>query len=284
MENACDKCAKPAKNDEEMITCMGFCDQVTHVKCAKLNSPFLKILNERKNLFWMCDECVKLMKMARFKNALSSVGSAMSSISDDHGNAISDLKQAILTNGRQMEQLSKKVYETVSTPTTSRASTGEPPQKRRRDERTKVSKPLIGGTKPSTTCAVAIVPPPKEMFWLYLSRIHSSVKAEAIADLAKECLQCDENFKVVPLVKKDADLSAMSFISFKVGMDEKFRDSALNPATWPHGILFREFEDSSTKKYWVPTEIHSSPRITLTPAMNFISPVPDLGPPPMEQS
>lgn len=283
MEHICDKCAKPAKADEEVVTCMGFCDQITHAKCAKLNAPFLRNVTERKNLFWMCDECVKLMKMTRFKNALCSVGCAVSSISDHHGNAISDLKQAILTNGKQMEQLSKKVHET-STPSTSRAFIGEPPQKRRRDERTKVSKPLLGGTKPSTSCAVAIVPPPKELFWVYLSRIHPSVTAEAISDLAKECLHCDEAFKVIPLVKKDADLNAMNFISFKVGMDCKLRDSALNPDTWPHGILFREFEDSGTKNYWAPIETQSSPRITLTPATNFASPNPDLGSPSMELS
>lgn len=272
MESACDKCAKPVKADEESITCMGFCEQVTHAKCAKLNSPFLKNINERKNLFWLCDECVKLMKMTRFKSSFSSVGCAVSSILDCHERAINDLKQAISNSGKQMEQLSKKVQDTVSTPSTSRISTGEPPQKRRRDERIKITNPLLGGTKPSTSCSVSTVPPPKELFWLYLSRIHPSVTTDAINNLAKECLQCDEAFKVIPLVRKDAVLNEMSFISFKVGMDKQLRDSALNPGTWPRGILFREFEGSGIKNYWTPPETHPSPRITLTPATNFLSP------------
>ena len=128
MNGACDYCAKPVKAEDEFIRYMGFCDQTALSKCAKLNTAFLKILSERKNLFWICDACVSLMKMTRFKNALSSISCAVSAISDNHGKAINDLTQAILVNGKHMEQLSKKVHETVSTPLTSRIPAGVPPQ------------------------------------------------------------------------------------------------------------------------------------------------------------
>ena len=279
MNGACDQCAKLVKTEDEFIRCMGFCDQVAHAKCAKLNSPFLKILSDRKNLFWMCDECVNLMKMTRFKNVVSSVGCAVSSISDDHAKAINDLTQAVLVNGKQMEQLSKKVNETVSTPLTSRIPPGEPPKKRRRDERPTVSKPLLGGTKSSTSKAVITVSPPKEMFWLYLSRIHPSVKVEAVVDLVKDCLRSDDQPKVIPLVKKDADITAMNFISYKVGMDKKYRESALDTGTWPRGILFREFEGVGPKNLWAPPEARPpslAPRLMLTPATS-LSPNSDPG-------
>ena len=275
MENVCDHCAKPVQSDGDIVTCMGFCNQTAHAKCAKMNSAFLKVLHERKNLFWMCDECVKLMKMARFKGALSSISCAVSEIASSHGEVISELKQAILVNAQQMELLSKQVTETVTTPLTSRFVTGEPPKKRRREERTKANKPLLIGTNSSTSQAVTTVPPPKELFWLYLSRIHPSVKSEAVVELVKNSLQCEDPVKVFPLLKKDADLNTMNFISFKVGLDTKYRDIALSTSTWPRSLLFREFDDTSSKNYWVPSRnptLQAIPRIEVTPTSDCQSP------------
>lgn len=174
----CDHCGEAVKSVDDHITCMGFCDQATHIKCAKLNGPFVKNIQERSNLFWMCRQCANLMSLTRFKTAMSSIGSAINLISANHGETFKELKQAITDNGKQVEMLSKKV--TASTPLSSRVAEGQPALKRRREERSKDSKPLLGGTKASSTCPILTVPPPKELFWLYLSRIHPSVKAEAI--------------------------------------------------------------------------------------------------------
>lgn len=279
MDNICDQCAKPVQPESEHIMCMGFCNQVAHVKCAKLNTSFLKILLERKNLFWMCDECVKLMKMTRFKETMSSMSEGISSIQNKHDEAFSELKEAIKFNGEKIEKLSKKVFETASTPLTSRLPTVEPPKKRRREERLLTNLPLLVGTKATSSRAVMTVSPPKELFWLYLSRIHPSVKSEAVAELVKTSLQCNDPIKVVPLLKKDADLNAMNFISFKVGIDKKFRDAALETETWPQGILFREFEGTSVKNYWIPPINRKppvTPRIELTPASDPLPPSPVL--------
>ncbi|XP_053690826.1 uncharacterized protein LOC128739368 [Sabethes cyaneus] len=282
MENVCEQCAKPVQADGDHVKCMGFCDQLVHAKCAKMNAAFLKVLRERKNLLWMCDECVKLIKMTRFKGVMSSVSCAVSSIASSHGEAVGELKQAILVNGQRIEQLSKSVSEAATTPLTSRYATAEPPKKRRREERIMGSKPLLAGTKSSTSQTVLTVSPPKKLFWLYLSRIRPTVKPEAILELVQDCLQSSgDPIKVIPLIKKDADLYAMNYISFKVGMDEKYRDIALDTGTWPHGLLFREFEGTSVKNYWAPSISRvspSTPRIEITPASNPPSSIIDPGP------
>lgn len=54
--------------------------------------------------------------------------------------------------------------------------------------------------------------------------------------------------EVRKLVKKDADLSSMRFISFKIGVDEKCREEALSADTWPDGFYFREFVNYQDKK------------------------------------
>lgn len=136
--HACDHCAKPVKSDDEYIECMGFCNQLTHTKCAKINITFRKVIQERTNIFWMCCECVNLMKLTRFKSAMSSVGKAISKMTDNHNDTISEIKQAISDNGKQMEILSRKVIS--STPLSSRVTLGEPAPKRRREEPKKGAK------------------------------------------------------------------------------------------------------------------------------------------------
>lgn len=295
-DRACDHCGTSVETENDHIACMGFCDQVTHIKCAKLNPPFVRNIQERSNLFWMCRQCAHLMNMTRFKRAMSSIGGAISSITDNHDERLTDLKQAISDNGKQIERLSRKVtVKTGSTPLSSRFAGGQPTPKRPREEHSKDPKPLLGGTKAVPSCAVLTVPPPKELFWLYLSRIHPSVKSEAVMSLAKDCLLCEDPIKVVPLVKKNADMASMNFISFKVGIDVKYRDAALDPATWPQGIVFREFEDVSTKNFWAPAPTtdrvsNSTPQIEITPASgssqssHFLSPVSDTGASPMNSS
>lgn len=226
------------------------------------------------------------MNLARFKTVMSSIGSALSTITENHGEKITEIKRAILDNWKKMELLSRKV--TASTPLSSRSAEGQPAQKRRREET------LVGGTKTSIANDVLTVPPPKELFWLYLSRIHPSVKPEAVMKLAKDNLQCDDPIHVVSLIKKNADLSSLNLISFNIGLDVKYRDVALDPATWPHGIMFREFEGGNTKNYWAPPDIRTSsstPYIQVTPVLpvssqssNFLSPTSDMGTIPIASS
>lgn len=269
--NACDHCAKPIKPEEEFIECMGFCNQQTHVKCAKINSPFKKVIVERTNIFWMCCECVNIMKLTRFKSAMSSIGNALSKISENHSETIADIKQAISDNGKQIELLSRRIN---STPLSSRGIVGLPTPKRRREEQSMTLKPLLGGTKTlsNNSATVMTVSPPKEKFWLYMSRIHPSVKTDDIKNMVKDCLQCEDQCKVIPLIRKDVDINSLNFISFKIGIEKKYQMRALDPATWPKGILFREFESDTSSKAWLPT--NPPPRIALSSASdeNFLSP------------
>lgn len=48
----------------------------------------------------------------------------------------------------------------------------------------------------------------------------------------KKCLNTNA-IDVRKLVRKDADLEQLAFISFKIGVDLKLKDLALDPATWP---------------------------------------------------
>lgn len=279
MTSACDHCAKPIKGEDESVSCMAFCDRMIHLRCSvtKLNKNFVNIVQTCPNLFWMCDECVKLMKCARFKATVSSFGDAINAMTERQELAHAELRKEIAKQGEQIAKLSKGIA--LSTPTLSGSGglVRQPPLKRRRNEGLSTSKPLVTGTRivadDNVFTEVRTVPEPPEMFWLYLSRIHPSVKSESVEKLVKDCVHCQDPVTVVPLVKRGADTSRMSFISFKVGMDSKFRETALNSDTWPQGILFREFEGTGSKNMWLPQL--TTPTISITPAMErspFVTP------------
>jgi len=272
MANACDRCAKTVKDNDDFVGCMGFCDHVVHLRCTKMNKSFLKIVSESSNLCWLCDECSKLMKLARFRDTMSSVGAALTSISAKQDSIHEELKLEIAKNGKQIAELAKKI--SVGTPTRSRSSVflARPTPKRPREDESiesLITKPLIGGTRLTGEFSVATVPIPEDLFWVYLSRIHPSVEPAAIEKLCKTGLKCEEPVKVIPLVKKGSDLSTLNFISYKIGVDSKYRDAALNPETWPTGVLFREFVDSRPKNFWrPPPSPNATPTIPVLPAVS----------------
>lgn len=132
---------------------------------------------------------------------------------------------------------------------------------------------LVGGTKSVEigSSVVETVAKPPEKFWLYLSRIARHVTEDDISGLVKNCLQTEQPIDVRKLVRKGADLKQFAFISFKVGVDMALKDTALDPAVWPKGIFFREFENLQIERdFWGPTKL---PRIDVgTPSMPISSP------------
>lgn len=266
--SACDRCAKTVKKVEESIECMGFCNSVVHMKCDNLNIPFIKNIRERPNLFWMCDECTKLMKITRFKSVVSSLGCVISTVLENQQTGLSELKaeisktnqqvtDVIVQNNNQVAQLANIVNVT----TTGRGPNKERPAKRFRED-TDALNVVTTGTRNIGNNSVLAVKPAPNYFWVYLSRFHPSVKEDAVEKLVRDGLQTLEPIKVISLVKKGADLSSMNFISYKVGVPVELKDAALDPACWPEGIVFREFEGNSKNVVWIP------PTVSITPAQH----------------
>lgn len=256
MAAACDRCARAMKRLDEAVTCMGFCDHVAHQRCVSDNKDVVKAISDSPNLYWMFAECTNLMKIIRFRNVVSSLGTTINEITRGQEVANAELKTELAKQREQIAELSKRIG--LATP--SRAGSNS---RRRTEENSQPVKPLLGGTRTTNEVSVTTVPQPnKTLFWIYLSRLHPSVKPEAIEKITKDGLNC-ESVKAIPLVKKGTDLKSLNFISYKVGVDPKHRTAALDPAMWPEGILFREFEDTRFKNYWMPDP--STPSIIVTP-------------------
>ncbi|XP_058456629.1 uncharacterized protein LOC131434025 [Malaya genurostris] len=98
-----------------------------------------------------------------------------------------------------------------------------------------------------------------DKFWLNLSRIRPDVTNDEIAAMVRANLEMNEDPVVVKLVAKGTDVSNMTFVSFKVGLDPALQAIALDPSTWPQGIYFRQFEEKSSQKFWKPAAVDPSP-------------------------
>ena len=255
---ACGRCAKMVKKEDDYIECMGFCDQICHTRCAGLNNPFVKVLRDKTNLFWMCDECVKLMKYARFKNVVSSLDGVISIVIGNQLNGILELKDEMIKNNHHVAQLTNK----VNAVTPLRVLNRDRPSKRRRGDVETPNK-LSTGTR-SVGNDTLVAGPQLSLFWVYLSRFHPTVTIDVVEKLTRDRLQTRDKIKVVSLVKKGTDPLSLNFVSFKVGVPIECKAAALDPNTWPKGIVFRQFDDYQVKAtVWLPStdrDLPSTPR------------------------
>lgn len=79
---------------------------------------------------------------------------------------------------------------------------------------------------------------------VWISRFHRDTTEDEITSYIKSSLGITtvDQFQVRKLVKKDCDISAYSFVSFKVVCSVELFDTLMNPANWPTTCLIREFE------------------------------------------
>lgn len=119
--------------------------------------------------------------------------------------------------------------------------------KRPRNERPDIGVPVVQGTKTidlSDLSVPSISPTVQpEKFWLYLSRLNPLITDNDVQNIVSRCLDITDPAVVVRLVPKGMDVSRMTFVSFKIGLDPSVRNTALDPASWPAGLQFREFVD-----------------------------------------
>lgn len=251
MASACDYCAKQVKDDEPFIKCMGFCEGVVHMRCTKtgslkMNTSFLKIVYECTNLFWMCDECSKLMKITRFRTVMESVGDTVNNMQEGQDLKNAELRDLITENGKQLLLLSKRVT-SLSTANQSGTPKPKPTPKRTRGSDPVPSKPLVFGTNALGNASITCVPPEEKLFRLYVTRFANHTTASQVEELVKNAIGQNELVQVTALVKKGVDPLSLPFISFKVGVNIAHKEAISNPAIWPGNCGFREFEDLQRK-------------------------------------
>lgn len=78
---------------------------------------------------------------------------------------------------------------------------------------------------------------------LWVSRFHVDTTTDQIMDYVVAKTGCEDRTKFFckKLVKRDADLTTLKFVSFKIDILEEFYDSLSDPSVWPNYVLVREF-------------------------------------------
>lgn len=80
------------------------------------------------------------------------------------------------------------------------------------------------------------------LFTFNPDHIQPDVTNDAVLAMVKENLELETNPIIMKLVPKDRDVSNLTFVSFKIGLPVDLKTKALDPTTWPEGLMFREFE------------------------------------------
>lgn len=259
MSLMCHSCTLEISTDH--ISCQGFCKAVFHVQCSGLSSSASEAANLHQQLFYFCKSCTKLMGDLRLRNSIrSAYESGQENALCAHNETIENLKVEI------MNELKKEIRSNFASLANSNCLT--PKSSRRIGTNVISSRRLFDKRQPPrfqqqpTACGTAesispshgvvSVPANQPKFWLYLSRISRDVTVEQVRELAQKRLETSDII-VTRLVANGRDVSTMSFVSFKVGMNGDLKAKALSTSTWPKGLLFREFKDlRSNTNFWKP--------------------------------
>ena len=259
----CGACSEEI-NDLEPVRC-GFCDGVYHIRhqCCGFNLRTCSEAFARGAVMFICPQCKSELKGRSVRAYIADLNSPQLSGSEASNGVASQLQQL----SSLVEALSKKVDNITSTPARSiipcspssgAASGSKTPLwpklsgsvKRRRNDFDQIAPPAANrGTKQmsfdnlSVSSIMPAAPPPT--FWLYLSGFHPQVSDEDVKTIVSRCLDSAEPSNVTRLVPKGKDVSSMSFVSFKIGLDPATKPLALNADNWPAGLMFREFVDQS---------------------------------------
>ena len=264
MAKNCGKCVKAIRGID-FAKCSGYCDNIFHFTCCGTTRPTYELISS--NSFWLCDECRatvnnrSLRELCNTDPIVQSLKQELEAVKERITTLASAVDASANYTKASLQQLEKQLTERRSAVTNIAADKSEftshgsnnwpainrPVSKRRREELHISNRDITVGTNASLSTTIATVPAAEKKFWIYLSRIHPEVSVEDIQKLVVECLQLSEPPEIVRLVKKDADTKSFRFISFKAGVDPKFKANALLPSTWTTGIFFREFEDYGSK-------------------------------------
>lgn len=208
----------------------------------------------------MCDDCADLFENSHLRS--------ITKVADETSPLVS-LTEAINNLQTEIKQLSSKPTPSILQPAVNRWPSFEPVRAAKRfrgpDLAQKASECQSGSKQVGqNVVAVPISEKPANKFWLYLSRIRPDVTNEQMSAMIRANLEMTQDPEVVKLVAKGVDISNMTFISFKVGLDPALKTNALDPSTWPEGIMFREFEEYSSQKFRKPSVVNLTPT-SLTP-------------------
>lgn len=218
------------EEDNFYIICKGDCAASFHGNCVGMRNIHLNILTMlSRNVLWMCDGCIDAFKHARedTKQNASQGSSIEAEVKELKGivTGILDTIAAITANP-QMKPTSSLLH---STP----ISTSMPSDSHTQCDSLLTDDDMKQGKQLTID---------SDNFSLLLSNVDVSVSESDIQLMVSRAigLEYPERIDVTKLVSRWKSRK-LDFISFKVVLNSHYKSRALDPATWPENIRFREF-------------------------------------------
>lgn len=232
MTNCCTACKVEFRAGDIVVCCEGFCENLPqfHAKCVGLSyDEGCACLHD--NIFWMCDSCRAHIENGRLRKS-ANINKSSEFVT----------KTEVNTLKAEVERISQVVSEMSST----FAKTEEILMCRQSSFK---DSPLSSTRLPVTDqLAQASNDPYLE---LYVSNIATDVSQNEVAQMVCESLGSNEVIGIKCLVGSGTIISTLDYVSYKITVEEKFRNAALRSSTWPDGIRCREFRNTS-KTAWRP--------------------------------
>lgn len=256
-EKVCVRCSLPIKAEQLYTICHGFCTDVYHAKCANLFPADVMSFKRNSGFLWMCESCRKLLHQIRndgtFLTKQSSpapnpinkplVSPSVSPLNiSEH-----DLKEEIRELREQFQVMQQSIADlSLSRAVCSSVQENVPLAR----SSPKCNTELLHGSKLSAEVnAEKHSDTQQGKFWMFFTRIKNTVSEDQILQMASQVVG-SKDIIVKRLVSDWKDISLLPYVSFKVGMDAKYRDVAMISSNWPDGICYREFYNDY--KLWEP--------------------------------
>lgn len=241
----CNKCSLDINKGELYAICEWRCGKSFHAKCSNLSEDAAYTV-QRKNIMWMCDDCV--VDFRRTRDKLNETSLEVVDEPSTTEQEISDLKAQVA-----------EISEVLSTLTSQRISSGTYDQL----HSTPVSSlSLLDGTRVlehegsfiETAASGNVTQRSQNKFSLFLTNIDFHTTENDIRVLASQSLGIVEpnRLRVRKLVPRWRSYEETDSISFKVILDTEFKAVAMDPSTWPRGVKYREFVERCNT--WKPNQ------------------------------
>ncbi|XP_050093838.1 uncharacterized protein LOC126576573 [Anopheles aquasalis] len=248
--DSCSACNGTLDANDGAYHCAGFCNKAFHEECLGLTPAIRKELFRNPQLLWVCPGCSDMMGdgAAKMKNVVMGELSPMldqmrSVILAEFDRRFTHLIELSHPSVPDVDHRAVASQASMTADSVSFADVIKDRTNTRHHPQTTVAPtnpPLVVGTASKTL--VKTVPAYQPKLWLFFSRLTRDTTDEQVADMVHHCLGVNDVL-VRRLLARDRDVTSVPFLSFKVGVPLALRERALDPATWPHGVSFREFVD-----------------------------------------
>lgn len=237
----CKKCSIVIATGVAYIGCEGFCKRVFHAACVKLShEDVIQYRNKASNFWWICTQCMDAIRYQRDHlkseeldgNEISPKETDISRIDGE----ISELKKEIASLRNSIVHSTVSHVEASTTETTN--------EHRPLAESSLLSMPDDKQSTNSTGRRDGEIEQrnPNDRFWLFFTRVKNCTTEGQILKVVADSLGTNDAIVKI-LVPPWKDALSMPYVSFKVGVNARLKETALRPCTWPTGLRYREFRD-----------------------------------------